>query len=159
MTTNHVVSDKWIMPRLQVDSWQEVIQQLGGLLVGQDVVKESYIKAVLERETVFPTGLPLGKINVAIPHTDTRHVQRPAIAVATLAKPVLFGNMGEPGSELAVQIVFLLAMTDPQAQVGLLQSLVAAFQNGEVLERLLQAAMPEDIVRIMTEQLVMEEAS
>lgn len=159
MTTSKIISNEWIVPKLQAKNWQEVITTLGNLLSERGLVKDSYVTAVLAREAVYPTGLPLGNINVAIPHTDTIHVQQPAIAMATLASPVQFGNMGEPGSELAVSIVFLLAMKDSQAQLGLLQNLVTTFQDSTVLKSLTQAVSANELESLLAKHLLLEEAS
>jgi PTS system galactitol-specific IIA component len=157
--TNKVISHEWILPQLQAENWQEVIIALGNLLSEHGFVKDSYVPAVLVREKIYPTGLPLGAINVAIPHTDTGHVNHPAIAMATLAKPVLFGNMGEPGGELEVRVVFLLAMKDPRAQLGILQNLVAIFQDDDVLNWLSRAEKADEIEAILIEHLILEEVS
>lgn len=153
MDSNQVISADLIITQLEVMDSQEIIQALGDKLLTFGYVKESYVPAVIKREGIFPTGLPLGDINVAIPHTDVEHVNNPAIAMATLARPVFFGNMGDPGEMLEVSIVFLLAMKEPHAQVNLLQNLVETFQNPEVLEFLLKAQDPKEIEKIMIQYL------
>jgi PTS system galactitol-specific IIA component len=158
MSSNKIISTDLILPRLEARTWQEVIQALGDKLQDYGYVKATYVPAVMEREGVFPTGLPLGDINVAIPHTDVEHVNKPAIAVATLARPVAFGNMGEPGNLLEARIVFLLAMNEPHAQLDLLQNLVKTFQNPQVLENLLGTASPEEIESILQQHLLVKEA-
>lgn len=158
MSSNKIISTDLILPSLEARTWQEVIQALGDKLKDCGYVKASYVPAVMEREGVFPTGLPLGNVNVAIPHTDVEHVNRPAIAVATLARPVNFGNMGEPGGLLEARIVFLLAMKEPHAQLDLLQNLVDTFQNPQVLENLLEASSPEEIASILQQHLLVKEA-
>lgn len=158
MSSNKIISADLILPRLEAQTWQEVIQALGDKLEDCGYVKASYVPAVMERERVFPTGLPLGDINVAIPHTDVEHVNQPAIAVATLARPVVFGNMGEQGGLLEARIVFLLAMKEPHAQLDLLQNLVETFQNPQVLEHMLGTASPEEIESILQHHLLVKEA-
>lgn len=158
MGSNQVITADLIINQLEVINSQEIIQILGDKLLTLGYVKESYIPAVIKREGIFPTGLPLGDINVAIPHTDVEHVNKPAIAMATLAHPVVFGNMGDPGEMLEVSIVFLLAMKEPHAQVNLLQNLVETFQNPEVLECLLGAKDPQEIEKIMMQYLQPKEA-
>lgn len=158
MSSNKIISTDLILPRLEARTWQEVIQALGDKLQDYGYVKATYVPAVMEREGVFPTGLPLGDINVAIPHTDVEHVNKPAIAVATLARPVAFGNMGEPGSLLEARIVFLLAMKEPHAQLDLLQNLVKTLQNPQVLEHMLGTSSPEEIESILQQHLLVKEA-
>lgn len=153
MSGNQVISVDLIVSQLKAASFQEIIESLGNRLQAFGYVKDSYVSAVIKREGIFPTGLPLGNINVAIPHTDVEHVNKPAIAVATLAHPVPFGNMGDPGDTLEVSIVFLLAMKEPHAQVNLLQNLVETFQNPEILEFLLRATDPKEIEKILQQHL------
>jgi PTS system galactitol-specific IIA component len=153
MSGNQVISADLIVSQLKAANFQEIIESLGNRLQAFGYVKGSYVPAVIKRERIFPTGLPLGNINVAIPHTDVEHVNKPAIAVATLAHPVVFGNMGDPGNTLEVSIVFLLAMKEPHAQVNLLQNLVETFQNPEILEFLLGATDPKEIQKILQQHL------
>jgi len=149
MGSNQVITADLIIVQLEAINSQEIIQALGNKLFTMGYVKGSYVPAVINREGRFPTGLPLGEINVAIPHTDVEHVNKPAIAVATLAHPVAFNNMGDPSETLDVSIVFLLAMKEPHAQVDLLQNLVETFQNAEILERLLIATDGEEVEKIL----------
>ena len=159
MGSNQVITADLIITQLVATNSQEVIQALGEKLLTFGYVKESYVAAVIKREGIFPTGLPLGNINVAIPHTDVEHVNKPAIAMATLAHPVSFGNMGDPGEKLEVSIVFLLAMKEPHAQVDLLQNLVETFQNDEILERLLATKDRKAIEKILLQYLQPKEAN
>jgi len=158
MNSSQVVSADLIISQLDAMNYQEIVQALGDKLQAFGYVKDSYVSAVIKREGIFPTGLPLGDINVAIPHTDVEHVNKPAIAVATLASPVAFGNMGDPSETLEVSIVFLLAMKEPHAQVNLLQNLVETFQNPEVLQCLMGAIDPQEIEKILLQYLQPKEA-
>lgn len=40
-----------------------------------EYVEDSFESAIMTREMSFPTGLELGHINIAIPHTDPQHVK------------------------------------------------------------------------------------
>lgn len=152
-----VIHTNLILPNLEATDWQTVIRLLGERLQSAGYVHETYVPAVLDREAIFPTGLPLGEIDVAIPHTDTVHVITPGIAVATLVNPVSFGQMGSPEESVSARIVFLLAMKDPQAQVNLLSNLVEIFQKADVLQALTTATAPETIAQIMNEELHLTE--
>lgn len=63
-------------------------------------VKSTYIDAVLEREKTLPTGLDIGEMCVAIPHTDSKHVNESNVALAVLKNPVEFRNMIDPSKKL-----------------------------------------------------------
>jgi PTS system galactitol-specific IIA component len=117
----------------------EAVTHLAGLLLAQGYVKPSYLPAVLEREQTCPTGLPTPGLGTAIPHAGVEHTLKPGIAVGTLIDPVPFGQLGDPTVLIDVSVVFMLSVTQPEAQVYLLQSLVNVYRDERML-RLIQAA-------------------
>lgn len=134
-----LLDDRAICLDWQAGSAAEVISLLAARLQAQGAVAESYAEAVLAREAVMPTGLPLGAINVAVPHTDAHHVRRPAVALAVLRQPVPFGNMEDPEEQLPVRIVLALALNDKHAQIEALQTVAGLIQAPELLQALLAA--------------------
>ena len=128
---------------LQADSAQEAIRKLGGALQQKGIVKDTYVDAVLQREEIFPTGLPTPEIHVAIPHTDPEHVIKPAIMLGVLKKPVVFGEMGNPDSQLDVQLICMLAIAKSDSLINLLEKLVVAFQDPEFLKSMICCDDPE----------------
>jgi len=125
--------------------WQtatEVLTHLAGLLVRLCYVKPSYTAAVLAREHTFPTGLPTPGIGTAIPHAGIEHTLKPGIAIATLAQPVKFGQLGEPELLIDVSVVFMLSVTRPETQVYLLQSLTHVYRDERLLRRIQAATEP-----------------
>ena len=122
----------------------EVIRLLGERLIALGKVKADYPDALISRESTMPTGLPLGTINVAVPHSDPVHVVAPAIALATLEEPVSFGSMDDPEDRIPVQIVIALALTDKDAQIEMLQAVAGFIQNPEALAALAEARTPEE---------------
>lgn len=125
---------------LEADSAEEVIRNLAGKLMYAGYVRESYVESVLAREQKQPTGLPLeGRFNAAIPHTDVDYVIKPGIAMATLNRPVMFRNMVNPDEEVAVHLVFLLALDQPKSQIEMLQQLSQVLQHPEIVEQLMNA--------------------
>lgn len=128
---------------------EDIITQLGGQLLEAGYVKDSFINAALEREQSMPTGLPLqGNINAAIPHTEVEHVLKPGVAFATLSNPVNFHNMVMPDEVVPVSIVFLLALDQPKAQIGMLQEIAGILQKPAVIEALLRASTSDEVVDI-----------
>jgi PTS system galactitol-specific IIA component len=113
-----------------------VITRLSQILIKRGYAKPSHTQAAIEREATCPTGLPTDGIKTAIPHTGVEHSLKPGIAIATLARPVKFGELGDPDHKLDVSIVFMLCVTQPDAQVYLLQSLVEVYKDAELLRRL-----------------------
>ena len=88
-----------------------VITELGNRLLKLGAVKEGFVEATLAREASMPTGLPLmGEFNAALPHVDIEYVNRPALALATLTRPVIFKNMVNPDEDVPVSLVIMLAL-------------------------------------------------
>lgn len=134
---------------LEAKTSDDIIRSLGGILEENGYVKDTYIDAVVAREKIYPTGLPSNGVTVAIPHTDSNHVHKSAVAVAVLKEPVEFYMMGGTGEVLNVKIVFLLAISNSKEQLELLKNLMALFQNKEVLEGIASAASAEEIYQLL----------
>lgn len=118
----------------------EAILELASLLEEMGYVKDSFGQACLEREKVFPTGLPTEPFGIAIPHTDCEHVRRGAIAVGILPKPVQFVEMGcLDESCVDAHAIVVLAIADPEAVTSVLRELAMSFQDAEFLTRLKEA--------------------
>jgi galactitol PTS system EIIA component len=94
--------------------WTDVLTCFAEELENYGFVQHSYIRAVLEREEEYPTGLKLDcDINISIPHAAHFHVKQDVIAFAILRPPVLFREMHEPENRIPVSIVFMLAAKTP----------------------------------------------
>ena len=124
----------------------DVITHLGKLLFDAGYVHETFIKAALDRESRLPTGLPLsGDVNAAIPHTEVEHVKKPGLAMATLTAPVTFQNMISPEEAVPCQLVFVMALDQPKAQIEMLQEIAGILQNTATIKRLMSATTFEDV--------------
>lgn len=145
-----------ILTPMHAESAVDAITQLGTLLHKGGFVKESFVPAVIKREQEFATGLPTAEVGVAIPHTDVEHVLKQAIAIGVLQNPVEFGEMGNPGSTVPVQIVCLLAVAKSEILVKILQSLVEMFQTPGLLKQIVQARNPSEIVKILQQHCQVE---
>ena len=131
----------------------EILSKMVGLLQEQGYVKETYYSSLLEREKVFPTGLLTQITGVAIPHTDSSHVNRPAIAVATLSDPVQFKAMDNPDKDVPVEIVIMMAIKEPETQLKTLQKVMGILQNNLLLKRLLTAQSSGEILAVVRDHL------
>jgi len=120
----------------------DAIGLLAARLEASGRVRGTYRDAVIAREAIMPTGLPLGAINVAIPHTDVEHVIRPGVGLAVLRAPVQFASMDDPDERLDVRIVFALALTEKNAQIAMLQAIMELIQDEDALGRLAAARDP-----------------
>ncbi|EIJ77976.1 putative PTS IIA-like nitrogen-regulatory protein PtsN [Bacillus methanolicus PB1] len=139
-----------ILKDIDVNSREELLRTMAANLFSKGLVKESFIDAVIEREKTFPTGLPTNRISVAIPHTDSEHVNKKAISIAILKEPVKFGVMGEMDADTPVQIVFMLAIDEKDSHLVVLQKLMELFQNEEELQFLILEENKTNIKKRLT---------
>lgn len=107
--------------------------------------RSTYKDAVIEREKIFPTGLPTGEINVAIPHADSEHVLTSTLAIMTLKEPVDFHNMGEPRSTLPVSIIIMMAIAEPKGQLSMLQKIMGIIQDSQHLKKIMKCTTTETL--------------
>ncbi|MBC7232097.1 MAG: PTS sugar transporter subunit IIA [Chloroflexi bacterium] len=144
-----------VITHLRVTNYTEAISALAERLSQHGYVTAGFLEAVLKREASQPTGLPLPDIPVAIPHAEAEYCKVPAIAVGILDQPVQFGEMGgDSGSTLPVQIVFLLALNNPDQQVEWLQRLVLLFQQPGLLQHLKQLSQEDAVAAFLREHLL-----
>lgn len=129
MVFGEIVKEELIFVQKNFKENSDVIKFLSEKLREKGFVKESFCGAVLEREKKYPTGLYLGKVNVAIPHADIKYVNKPGMAITTLQKPILFKKMDDPTLSIPVHIVFLLALVDPNEYVKFLSNLTRSFSD------------------------------
>ena len=146
---NEYLNKDLIINKLEAETTEGVFQALSEMLIKLNYVKDSFYAGLVKRESEFPTGLTLGKYNVAIPHTDTIHVIKPAIAIATLKHPVVFNNMDGDG-QVSVSTVFVMALNEPHCQVMMLQQLMLLIQNEDVLKNMDDAKSSEELYDIVS---------
>lgn len=151
--TLKMFSKEFILFDLEADNKEELLNQLAGKLYNAGYVKDTYADAVLERENVFPTGLPTAGVKVAIPHTYAIHVNKPIIVVASLKKPVAFKEMGNGINDVMAELVFMLAVTDPKNEVTLLQKLMNIFTKENVLLELKASSDVDTTLNILQREL------
>lgn len=144
-----------VMVNIEAKTKAEALGKLAGRLIGEGYVKESYLQAILEREKVFPTGLPTEGYGVAIPHTDVEHVIKPAIALGILKNPVKFTIMGDTdlNNQVDVKILFMLAIKESHMQLKLLQDIMEIIQDRELLDKIARAEDVKSLLQL-TEQYV-----
>ena len=104
------LNENLIMPDLKAGSSDEVFQQLGGLLVSEGYCKSSYVQALIEREKDFPTGINMGNIGIAIPHTDKEHVIKGAVAIGVLKEPCISIRWETNDENVEAKLIFMLAV-------------------------------------------------
>lgn len=133
-----MIDEKLIVVDSKAKTDKEVLDELSELLFKEGYVKESFKKAVKDREKDFPTGLAIEDgFGIAIPHADREHVNKIGMACATLNKPVKFRHMGGTEEDIVdVSLVCMLAIDDSQKHMETLAKLMELFSDHEKLEKI-----------------------
>ncbi|MFT4297372.1 MAG: PTS sugar transporter subunit IIA [Micropruina sp.] len=138
-----------MFPGLAVADRDELLQTLGGAVTAAGLAEPSYVAALQQREREFPTGLDLSG-GVAIPHTSADHVSGNTIAVASLAQPVTFREMGgDEDSTVEVSTVFMLVFADAANHVPLLSHMIGKLQDADFVASVRSADEPAGIVALL----------
>ena len=137
---------------------QTVIEEIAQAFFEQGILtdKQSYIKAVLEREAIGETGLERG---LAIPHGKSTAVAKAAFAVARLKQPLAEWESIDPDNK--VQLVFMLAI--PQSEAGGAHLDILAALSTQLLDEafcaaLMTAASREAVMEILSAQTAGKQA-
>ena len=133
---------------LDVTSATDALEKIATSGYKLELIEQTWLAAVVDREKEFPTGLPT-PIPVAIPHTDSIHVKANGIGFFRLVHPVTFGEMGSTGSTVEVSIIIPLLITDPKDQVDLLMKVVTAVQDLDFMTKLMEIEDPQEIEAIL----------
>ncbi|MFZ7133926.1 MAG: PTS sugar transporter subunit IIA [Eubacteriales bacterium] len=148
-----VIHHELVNSSLSVVDTQDAITKIGQMLLSQDFVKDTFINAVLEREKEFPTGLNLKNTSVAMPHTDSIHVNKPAICVVRLDEPVSFIHMGSTDVHVEAKMIFMMAISDPETQLETLRKMMGVFHNVKAIDEFLEAKNNEVLYQIAKKYL------
>lgn len=149
------IEEKYIHIDCEYNNKEDLLKFLTDTLLKDGVIKDTFYKNIVAREKKYPTGLNTGSIKVAIPHTNPEHVNRAAISIATLKDPVKFNNMEDSNQEIPVDLVFMLAVDNPEKQVPLLVKLMGIFSQTDKLKEIKESKDRNKIRQIMEE--LMEE--
>ncbi len=144
-----MIDEGLCLARLQAATAEDVIRALAARLLEKGHVKPSFERAALSREKRSPTGLPFPGVAIALPHAEPEHVVSPGIAVATLAKPVTFRQMGSPGTKLTVSVVVMPAFSEKEQAGAGLSGLIEKLQDESLRQRLVEAADPAAIASLL----------
>lgn len=131
----------------------DLLSKLSKILFDKGYVKETFYEGLINREKVFPTGLVTEGPGVAIPHTDSKHVKKAVMLVAKLKKPVIFKEMADGINDVPAELIFMLAIDNPNEQVMTLSKLMGIFSSKQILNSLKNASDKEEIFSILSKQL------
>lgn len=132
---------------------EDALRQMSAEFVALGVAKDSFPEALLERERVYPTGLPAIAFDIAIPHCASENVNETSMGVAVLAHPVEFLQMGSPEIILHPEILFMLAIKDPKKQIETLQKIMGVIQNADLLNAIKKAQSADEVYELLAPEV------
>lgn len=132
------------------DSQDEFFREISTWLYEKNFVNETFFEAIINREEQFPTGLHTVSFDVAIPHTDPTHIQKPFIAVIRPESPVKFREMGNLDGNCDAKLIFVIGFTQSNSQLSILQKLMKMFLDVETMEMCLNTTNVEEIYNTLT---------
>jgi PTS system galactitol-specific IIA component len=144
-----VISEDLVMLGLEAADWQGALSALAERLHAGGYVHAGFTASLLQREAVYPTGLP-AVVPVALSHTDSAEVRHSALAVGVLSDPVAFQEMGTPDKVVRVELIFLLAIRDADTHMELLKSLADLIKDQVRLEAIRDAQDASDVTKILS---------
>lgn len=140
-----------VMCGVEGESAHQVLEAVAARLIDDGIVDPAFPAALWEREQRYPTGLPT-RIPTAIPHTDAEHVRTACLAVATLAHPVAFGEMGGGEDDTVdAHLIVMPLVTEPSEVVPALQRMMSVLTDEKVVTEML-AAGDESELRELAER-------
>lgn len=159
MHTQWFFEENLIYP-LKAETKESAITQLADLLYKNGCVRDTFNEAILARESEFPTGLPIPEMGVAIPHTDCKHVIKPAIAVGKLETPIVFCSMGGESDEfVSVGLILMLAIPNKDEVMDMLQNLMGIIRDREFIINLRESTNRNDVISILDSKLNSRESN
>lgn len=120
---------EFVMLDICADNRTQALEQLANTLLQEGMVKPDFPSAIVEREEEYCTGLAFEEMGIAIPHTTPNHVINPCIAIGVPTRPITFRSMGTPNIPCETEMIFMLAITDPDMQLDFLQTFMHILQT------------------------------
>ena len=135
-----------ILIGVEGDTREEVLTNISKVLIEKGIAKETYTEGLLQRESEFPTGLPIGEYNIAIPHTYPEHCNEIAVTVAIPKKPIEFHNMGDASETVMVYVILCLCLKKMDDSINMLPSLMTFFADEENVKTLMKCKTPDEVM-------------
>lgn len=117
----------------------------------EGLVTDQFLPKIKTRESTYPTGLQLENQGVAIPHTDADTIRKDFIAIITNTKNVPFKRMDDPNAQVDVKLAFVLGLSQPHAQLEMLQALMTLLQDDTFLTQIESASTVDDVKKLFAQ--------
>lgn len=146
------LNENLVFESLDAKSTDAIFEQMGRKMIDGGFAKESYIEGLKKREAEFPTGLDLGEIGVAIPHTEVEFALQEAFAIARLKEPVSFIQMGSDDEPVQVHLVIMMCVKHPHEHLEHLTRILKIIQDTNTLKRILKAKGRSEMIHALKDK-------
>jgi PTS system ascorbate-specific IIA component len=128
------------------DRWEDAVRAAAEPLLRDGSIEESYIEAMIKCINTFGPYIVIAP-DVAMPHAQgVNGVKETAISFMKVDRPVSFGD----GREYDARLIFVLASVDNDSHLGMLQALVAAISDDQVLTQLPNTTCIADLQKMFS---------
>ena len=131
--TDQLIKKNLIKINQHYESQEEFFKQISSWLQENNYVTDTFLGAITERERQFPTGLHTPYFDVAIPHTDPKHIEKPFIAVVRPDSSIDFKEMGNLEGNTSVRLIFVIGFKHSENQLIILQKLMSMFSDQNMM--------------------------
>ena len=130
----------------RVDSWQDAVRLSTESLVKTGYVSENYYKQIVDCIEKYGPYVVFEHY-VAMPHSQegAEGANQTAVGFMRVKEDVDFGK-DEDGEDKIARLFFTLAAKDPNEHLDNMQQLMSIFTNEPLLDALMEANTPEDIL-------------
>ena len=139
-----MITQKLVFANKSFENWQDAVRFIGNHLISNGYATSGVIESAIQREDLSYTSFG----SYAVPHANPDLVQKPAIAVCTLKKPVSWGKE-------KVSIVFFIAMTKSlgQEQIdNIFDEFYELVSNKRSLERLIDSSSDDELLNKLNDK-------
>ncbi len=130
-----------------MDSWQEAVRLSTESLVETGYVSENYYQQIVDCITKYGPYVVFEHY-VAMPHSQegAEGAHKTAVGFLRVKEDVDFGK-DEDGEDKIARLFFTLAAANPDEHLDNINQLMNIFCNEELLDALMAAETPEDILQ------------
>ena len=130
----------------RVDSWQEGVKLSAESLVKTGYVSENYYQQIVDCIEKYGPYVVFDHL-IAMPHSQegAEGAIKTGVGFLRVKEDVDFGK-DEDGEQKIARLFFTLAAKDPSEHIDNIQQLMNVFCNDELIDALLEANTPEDIL-------------
>ena len=133
----------------EVNGWRQAVRVAAEPLLNEEYIQESYIDAMIQNVEEMGAYIVLAP-RVAVPHArPEKGVNKTGMSVLKLETPVNFNTEGEEDAERWVRLIFVLAATDNESHIGILQTLSMILDNDETIDALIESNSNEELVDLI----------